>query len=293
MLSRTENVFVRILRDAVIFTASIALLITVGALIYAGYAYFSPEPEANLRGRINDFRHATDPLRLIYDVIPKDSSVAKDAAATPDQISYESADAPDQTLFGQMNKFISVAFGATFQSESKFADWLHGSGDSRIPFTWSKAIDDENAENEDHVEYLFRSLLLDYAKRLSVYGNILAKARKQNLYGPSFDQFTAPTGSAEAPYFLAWFFNQLQSQLQIVDAQLKQDQAQRDVLRLTAIPAMIVAGGAFGYFVAIVFCFLFISIEASLRKIAETQQLTRLERSSAESPLVGPSPPVM
>ena len=272
MLSTTESAFVRILRGTVIATASLAILITVGALLYAAYAYLAPEPHANLYGRLAEFRQATDPINLISEVFPKDSSVVKDLSSIRNDVSYERKAASDRMLFDEMNKFLNAAFGASFEDESKFADWLHGNSDERIQFSWSKRIDDEKAANENNVNYLLRSLLFDYAKRLSVYGATLAKAKKQDLYASSFDRLVAPTGTGQAPYFLVWFFNRLHGQLQAINTQLSQERAQRNELRLTTIPATIVAGSAFGYFIAIIFCFLFISMEASLRKIAEVRR---------------------
>jgi hypothetical protein len=141
--------------------------------------------------------------------------------------------------------------------------------------------------NENNVNYLFRSLLLDYAKRLSVYGPVLGSAKKQNLYADAFDRLVAPTGAARAPCFLVWYFDQLQDQLRDVQAQLKQEGAERNVLRLSAISALMVAASAFAYFISAVFCFLLISIEASIRTIAEGRRLQQPIQSGPQASASG------
>ena len=289
MLSVIETVFLRILRGTVIATAALALVVAAAALAYAAYAYFAPEPRPNLSARVNDFRQATDPSKLLAEVFPSDSTVIKDTAPISGSVAYESTGASDQMIVAELNKFLGAAFGASFKDEAKFADWLHGSDAGRVPFGWSKQIDDEQASNENNVNYLVRTLLLDYAKRLSVYGGALGKAKNQNLYPASFDRLVAPTGRARAPYFVTWFFDRLQGQLAAVDRQLTAERVKRDALRLTTFPALIAAGSAFGYFITIMFCFLFISMEASIRRTAQAVPLpTTLP---PPTPPAAPSPP--
>jgi hypothetical protein len=288
MLSLIEGVFVRILRGTVVTTASAAILIAVGALIYAGYAHFLPEPQANLSGRVSEYRQATDPARLILAIFPPDSSVYKEIAATPDNISYESNAASDEMIFDQLNEFLNAVFGASFESKTRFSEWLYGG--NKIQLSWSDIIDERNVSKENGVNYLSRSLLLDYARRLAFRAAPLGKARKQNLYADSFDRLTAPTGRSRAPYFLVWYFEHLQERLQSTTDRLTQARAERDALRLTEFPAIVTALSAFGYFIAIIFCFLLISIEASLRKVAEAHQTVQPKLADAERPTAHQAP---
>ena len=111
-------------------------------------------------------------------------------------------------------------------------------------------------------------------KRLSFRAESLPNARKQRLYQASFDRLTTPTGQSQAPYFLVWFFNALQDELRAVDRDLGTQRLERNALRLTIPLALIVAASAFGYFILIMFLFLVVSIEASVRRLAglATQQ---------------------
>lgn len=270
MLSNIETFLVRLLRGTVVITASISVLITAGALLYAAYAAFSPEPTANLLGYLDRFRQATDPVNLIKETFPEDSNVYKDAVSTQDNIRYEHSNPSDDILFTEFNKFLDLSLGASFESQKQFSDWLYGN--NSIQFRWSKSIDDENATNENNVNYLWRSLLLDYAKRLTFRSGPLGAARKQKLYPTSFDQLTAPTGPSHAPYFLVWFFTALSNQLQAVDSEFDAAKVQRFALGLTVPFALEVASGAFAYFFGMMLLFLFVSIEASVRGIVRIEE---------------------
>lgn len=93
------------------------------------------------------------------------------------------------------------------------------------------------------------------------------------------DRFTAATPPTRAPYFVVWFFNKLQGELQLVSQEFQEEQNQRLALRLTVPVALYVAAGAFSYFIFIMFLFLLVSIEASVRRLA-----------SAENPALPPLP---
>jgi len=67
---------------------------------------------------------------------------------------------------------------------------------------------------------------------------------------------------------LAWFFNRLQNELQLVGQDLQAEKGQREALRLSIPFALSVAAGAFSYFIFIMFMFLLVSIEASVRLLA-------------------------
>lgn len=282
MLSSIEIIFVRILRVTVVATASLAIFVSIGALLFAGYAHFSPEPAANLARGVQQLRQAVDPVRLLTTAFPKDSTIYKEVNNTPDNVSYKSVAASDEEIFRELNKFLDVAFGASFQSQAKFSEWLYGP--DAIAFRWSSEIDDKKASNENNVDYLWRSLLFDYAKRLSARADTLAKARKQNLYEGSFETLTGPTGISKAPYFLVWYFAELQNELQSKADELLKARAAREALRLTETPSLIVATSAFGYFLIVIFCFLLISIEASVRRLAELGGIGGFKGSSHIQP---------
>ena len=288
MLSNIEHFFVRLLRGTVVATAFIAFLVTVGALLYASYAQFAPEPQASLGRRIEKFRQETDPANLIRQVFPNDSTVYKDAAAT-DRVTYERSAPSDEVLFNGLNKFLDVSLNASFERRQQFSDWLYGS--NKIQFSWSGSIDDKGATNENNVNFLWRSLLNDYATRLVFRSQSLGAARKQRLYSSSFEKLTAPTGQSQAPYFLVWFFEKLQSELRAVDQELSQLRIERNLLRLTVPLALTVASGAFGYFIFIMFLFLIVSIEASVRHLAGVRNPAGSLNPPLESTAPQASPP--
>jgi hypothetical protein len=269
MLTPLENVFVRIFRVTLVSTAFIALLIAICALLYVAYARFAPEPKANLSRKVDQIRQAVDPAILIKQLFPVDSTVYKDADTIADNVKYESRSAPDDLTFQEFNHFLAVSLGASFDSREQFQSWLYGN--NHIEISWDNSIDDKQASNEDNVNYLLKSLLLDYAKRLSFRGASLGSARKQKLYGESFDELTAPTGRSQAPAFLVWFFDKLQSHLLVVNRDLELQRLERVGLRVWIYPSLIAAGSAFGYFLVVMFLFLLVSIEASTRRIAEVQ----------------------
>ena len=92
---------------------------------------------------------------------------------------------------------------------------------------------------------------------------VAAVASKDKANSAGIDRFTASTPPSRAPYFLVWFFNKLQGELQQIGQELQDERAQRAALRLTIPIALYVAAGAFSYFIFIMFLFLLVSIEAS------------------------------
>lgn len=103
MLSTIENFFIRLLRGTVIATAFLSFLVTVIALFYAGYAWYAPDPIPNVAGQIARLRKATDPVELLKELFPPESSVVKDTA-TPDAIPYESGKRSENDTFLQHKK---------------------------------------------------------------------------------------------------------------------------------------------------------------------------------------------
>ena len=73
-----------------------------------------------------------------------------------------------------------------------------------------------------------------------------------------------------------------------IDIELNKKKFEREELRATIPYELTVAGGAYGYFIAIMFLFLIVSIESSARSIAESQRCL----SSAEKPDKQGSPSV-
>jgi len=271
MLSDIESFFVRLLRGTVVATALVAFLVTVGALLYAAYAQYSPEPKAALANRIDKLRKEIDPAGLIREIFPADSSVHKDASL-PDTISYQRIAPTDEVLFSGLNKFLDSALDANFERREQFSEWLYGL--RKIPLSWDSSIDNKEEKTEDNVNVLWRSLLNDYAKRLAYRSQSLAAARRQRLYAPSFEKLTLPTGQAQAPYFLVWFFEKLQAELRVVSEELRGQRVERELLRSTVPWALTVASAAFGYFIFIMFLFLIVSIEASVRHLAALRTST-------------------
>lgn len=201
----------------------------------------------------------------------------KEAVSTSDPVRYDRSHPTDDAIFAKFNKFLDLSLGASFEDRKQFSGWLYGN--NRIPFSWSRSIDNENANNESGVDFLWRSLIIDYAKRLTFRATSLGAARKQKLYPTSFDKLMAPTGQAHASYFLVWFFTTLQTQLQSVDQELDAAKAQRFALRLTIPAALETASGAFAYFFVMMLLFLFVSIEASVRTIAKVDEPPNVVKS--------------
>jgi hypothetical protein len=266
MLSTIESFFVRLLRGTVIATAFLSFLTAVLAIFYVGYAEYAPEPTAKTSQQVERFRKATNPSKLIKELFPSGSDISKEMDSTPDQTTYVQSKHFDEEIFAEFNKFLDIGYGASFDDQSQFSDWLHGT--NRIPFSWSNAIDDKNASNDDNINNLWRSLLFDYARRLTFRAPAIANVRKLKTYPTSIDALTNPTAPSRAPYFLAWFFNRLQNELQLVGQDLQAEKGQREALRLSMPFALSVAAGAFSYFIFIMFMFLLVSIEASVRLLA-------------------------
>lgn len=164
MLSSIEAAFVQLLRGTVVTTAFISIAITIIALIYAGYAQFKPDPKPQLSQRVHEFRNATDPTRLIESIFPANSDLVKglrDRSSTPPYIFHP---ASMDEIFSEFNKFLDAFLGGKFESAKQFSDWLFGS--NGIELSWSKAISNNDASNEDNVNRLWPSILFDYALRL-------------------------------------------------------------------------------------------------------------------------------
>ncbi|KGT76996.1 hypothetical protein MA20_20405 [Bradyrhizobium japonicum] len=275
MLSNVETFFVRLLRGTVIATAMVSFLITILALIFALYAQFAPNPSVRIAEQIDRFRQATDPVKLIKEVFPSDAPIVKETAGS-DNVAYEKGKRLDPEILQQFNKFLDGALGASFENASQFSDWLYNNG---ARFRGYAMLDDRNALDEGNIEVLWRSLLFDYAKRLSARAPALATANKDKQYSSSIDRIAAATPPTRAPYFVVWFFNKLQGELQLVSQEFQEEQNRRLALRLMAPVALYVAAGAFSYFIFIMFLFLLVSIEASVRRLA-----------SAENPALPPLP---
>lgn len=269
MLSRIESCFVSLLRGTVVFTAFISIFVAIAALIYAAYAQYAPEPSARLSGRMPAFIEATDPAKLFKQLFPADSEIVTQATSLTDNVRYSFQNASNEQIFAEFNRFLDSFLGGSFQSQRQFNDWVYGN--DRIEFTWSKDIDNERATNEDNVNILWKSLIIDYAQRLTVRAQLLSDSKKKNLYSSSFDRLTAPTGRSRAPYFLVWYFDSVQAVLRQVQQELLSAKIERNALRLTVPISLYVASAAFGYFILIMFLFLVVSMEASLRRVAEAR----------------------
>jgi hypothetical protein len=265
MLTLTESFFVRLLRGTVVTTAFVSFLIAVLAILYALYAQFAPEPQPNIAGSIARLRQAVDPEKLIKEVFPSDSAIAKEVDA-PDHIAYQLSKPSQNELFQQFNTFLDRSLGASFESSNQFSDWLYGS--NNIKFAWNRDLDRSTASDESNVNVLWLSLLYDYATRLSYRAPAIQAAKKAKAKTAGIDLFTASTPPSRAPYFLVWFFNKLENELQQVGQELQAERVQRAALRLTIPLALYVAAGAFSYFIFIMFLFLLVSIEASVRRLA-------------------------
>jgi hypothetical protein len=279
MLTPTESFFVRLLRGTVVATAFVSFLIAVLAILYALYAQFAPEPQPNIAGSVVRLRQAVDPAKLIKEVFASDSTIAKEAE-TPDNIAYQLNKPSQNELFQQFNTFLDRSLGASFESSNQFSDWLYGS--NNIKFGWNRDLDRSTASDESNINVLWLSLLYDYAKRLNYRAPAIAAANKDKANTAGIDRFTASTSPSRAPYFLVWFFSKLQNELQQVGQELQAERAQRAALRLTIPFALYVAAGAFSYFIFIMFLFLLVSIEASVRRLATI--------GIPVPPQIGPSP---
>lgn len=267
MLTPTESFFVRLLRGTVVTTASVSFLAAVLAVVYALYAQFAPEPQPNIPGSIARLRDAVDPAKLIKEVFASDSAIAKQAD-TPDRLTYQLSKPSQNELFQQFDTFLTRSLGASFESSSQFSDWLYGS--NRIRFGWDPDLDRKSASDESNINVLWPSLFYDFAKRLDYRAPAISAANKDKANTAGIDRLTASTPPSGAPYFLVWFFNKLQNELQQVDRELQAERMQRAALRLTIPVALYVAAGAFSYFIFIMFLFLLVSIEASVRRLATT-----------------------
>jgi hypothetical protein len=187
----------------------------------------------------------------------------------------------DEEIFDRLNAFLGTSIGGEIEQISQLKEWLYGS--DSIEFAWSNAIDDKSANNENNIDKLWRSLLIDYADRLNAIAPLLQKADNEKLYPTAFDQLTAPTARSNAPAFLYWYFSTLQTELHNIDLELNKKKFEREELRATIPYELAVAGGAYGYFIAIMFLFLIVSIESSARHIAESQRrLSNAERSDKQ-----------
>lgn len=267
MLSPIEALFVRLLRGTVVATAFFSMLVTICALVYAAYAYYSPEPAYHLSQNVAKFRAATDPAELIKKLFPPDSDIVKTARDRSGAVAYTFRAASVADLFAGFNKFLDAFVGGKFESDKQFSDWLIGS--DSIDMKWSRTMDHPNATNEDSVNRLWPSLLFDYALRLQQIAPALADVRKAHKYPTPLDRFTAPTGTNQAPYFLAWFFQAMQVTLNEEQQRFEDEKFEREQLRQRVPVSLYVAASAFGYFIFIMFLFLIVSIEASLRNAAE------------------------
>ncbi|MEH2472155.1 hypothetical protein V1281_006657 [Nitrobacteraceae bacterium AZCC 2161] len=288
MLSTVENFFIRLLRGTVIATAFLSFLITVIALLYAGYAWYAPDPVPNVAGQIVRLRKATDPVELLKELFPPESSVVKDTAP-PDAIPYESGKRSENDTFLEFNKFLDIALGASFDNAAQFSTWLNGG--NAIPFRWATAIDNKARFDDSNIELLSKSLLYDYAKRLAFRAPAVKAVNKVKPYSSALDALTAATPPSRAPYFLVWFYDKLQGELRVVAQEFQEERDQRFALRATAPFALSVAGGAFSYFIFIMFLFLLVSIEASVRTLAISATPAGLPHEmSVRSPSIGASP---
>jgi hypothetical protein len=281
MLSQTEHFFVRLLRNTVIGTAGLALLVAAFALCVAAYAYLSPEPTIKMTEEVGRLRKATSPKNFVSKIFPANSSVNVGIAKLDEPNNYKFRAPTDEEIFDRLNAFLGTSIGGEIEQISQLKEWLYGS--DSIEFAWSNAIDDKSANNENNIDKLWRSLLIDYADRLNAIAPLLQKADNEKLYPTAFDQLTAPTARSNAPAFLYWYFSTLQTELHNIDLELNKKKFEREELRATIPYELAVAGGAYGYFIAIMFLFLIVSIESSARHIAESQRrLSNAERSDKQ-----------
>ncbi|MCK1601606.1 hypothetical protein IVB02_09200 [Bradyrhizobium sp. 166] len=280
MLSTVENFFVRLLRGTVIATAFVSFVVTLLALLYAAYAWCAPDPIPNVAGQTTRLRKATDPAELFKELFPPESSVVKETAA-PDGIPYESGRRSDNDAFQEFNKFLDIALGGSFDNAVQFSSWLNGN--NAVPFRWPTVIDNKAKLDDSNIELLSKSLLYDYAKRLAYRAPAVKAVSKVKPYSNALDALTAATPPSRAPYFLTWFFEKLQGELRVIAQEFQEERNQRIALRATTPFALSVAGGAFSYFIFIMFLFLLVSIEAGIRTLASVVPVGSLHKMSVHS----------
>ena len=199
-------------------------------------------------------------MRRYFKIVPEES----------DSILYSFTTPTDADLFNEFNKFLDVSIRGKFNNYSQFKDWLYGQ--QSIEFIWPTSIDNKDAQNDDNTNLLWRSMLAHYAIRLNLIAPSLQQANANKLYPSAFDKLMAPTGRANAPYFIYIYFNGLQSELYKIEQESNEQKSKRELLRSGIPLALGVAGGAYGYFISIMFLFLMVSIEASARSVAESER---------------------
>lgn len=267
MLTNKEAYFIKVLRGTVISTASLAFFAAIITLAFAAYAQFSPEAKINLKDRVIDISKSLEPRIMINEIYPEDSWVAKHIS-TIQSGSYTYTKPSDQDLLNSFNKFLEVAINGKFENLEKFSSWLQGPNAFKL--TWKEEINSENANNENNIHNLALSLLGYYADRLQVYAPILKESEVEKHYPTDgILKLTDTTGAERAPYFLFWFFKTLQSQIQSAGEDLEAEKTKRADLKAMAPLLLSISAATFVYFITIMFLFLVISIEASVRRIAE------------------------
>lgn len=268
MLTRTESVFLEIVRRVVIGTAFLAISVCVIALAFAAYARYAPEPKFAMADHFAELREATRAANLIKTVFPKNSRVAQTADEDfplPSNYRLE----PDALVTEpKVSAILESIWDVSFSSEDTYSSLLFG--DRSAEFSWSKSIDSADAKNENNVNVLWQSLYVSYINQLAVGTAQLRALKKSGKFDSEFKRLLEPdsSDSSGAPYLIYWFFDTLDQRLADLATEFDEKVQAREVLRMSQYPALYVAGAAFTYFLIVMFLFLGVSVEMHIRSIA-------------------------
>ena len=265
MLTSTEMLCLKVFRKTVILTAAVALLVAALGSVFWFYSVIAPAPSIHMADRLDSLRSATRVANLVKKVFPEKSEAVQTAdEAFPAPTSY-SLHTDAMEAFDDANAVLSDLWQQQFASKDIFAKMLFG--DDAVPFSWNKDISNSNATNENNVNVLWQSLLVEYLQQLRV-----AASGKLKEYKNSGRYDSAFTKLHDDVYFIRWFFETLQKEVTAARDDLERKRVERAALSASGFVALTVAGIAFGYFLVIMFFFLAIAIEVHVRALAESSQ---------------------
>ena len=262
MLTKVELMFLHLFRKTLIATAGLALVVSACGIIYYSYAKYSPNPDS-YADRVSEFRERLSVSELVRAHFPADTRLVREVKTVfplpNNYVVTPSWNSPFKESYqDSYNVYLNAMFDRSYYQHPRlFGQWVNG-----WSFEFNNEITDETASDETNFSVLLGSLFVAYVDELEKATPKLVELKKSGDYASSFKKLE----KSDYGRTMTWFFLEFRTAVAEVD----QEFAEREALRLTSSLGLMVAASAFAYFILVMFFFLGASAEIHIRRISDT-----------------------
>lgn len=270
MWTALENAYLQILRIFFLITTTIA----VGVFIIAfamGINASIPRDDAYYSQNYQILRDKTNAIEYLSLFIPsEDAQYLKANVKLPTTTSTQLI-ASNDIYKNSTELFLKKLFGRSYTNQDGYTNEQKT---AQNLLSWKKIYDSsenkslsESKQSQYETNQLVWSLYQDFSNGLISSVNALdSKYKKDPIYDDSeFNKMT----SYEIGTPPKWFYKTVNASLKDLEPKLAEKNAENVARKLEATLYFTVAGGAIGYFILVMFYFIFVKIERNLRIMSE------------------------